>query len=116
MEEYLEGKVPRRVAFFVWTAALGKILTTDNLRRRHVLIIDWCCICKSSGESVDHLLLHYPVALDIWSFLFALTAVSWVMPKSVLECLACWPGRFQHSKGLDGHAFMCNAVSVAGKK
>ena len=27
---------PPRVAFFVWAAALGRILTTDNLRRRHV--------------------------------------------------------------------------------
>jgi hypothetical protein len=25
-------KAPKRVAFFVWTAALGKILTHDNLR------------------------------------------------------------------------------------
>jgi hypothetical protein len=27
-------KAPARVAFFVWTAALGKILTMDNLRKR----------------------------------------------------------------------------------
>jgi hypothetical protein len=26
-------KVPPRVAFFVWTATLGKILTLDNLRK-----------------------------------------------------------------------------------
>jgi hypothetical protein len=27
-------KAPSRVAFFVWTAALGKILTMDNLRKQ----------------------------------------------------------------------------------
>jgi hypothetical protein len=27
------NKVPLRVAFFVWPAALGKILTIDNLRK-----------------------------------------------------------------------------------
>ena len=37
-------KVPTRVAFFTWTAALGKILTIDNLRKRKVLILDWCCM------------------------------------------------------------------------
>uniref|UniRef100_A0A2N9EVX7 Reverse transcriptase zinc-binding domain-containing protein n=1 Tax=Fagus sylvatica TaxID=28930 RepID=A0A2N9EVX7_FAGSY len=33
-------KVPTRVAFFVWTTALDRILTTDNLRRRRVIIMD----------------------------------------------------------------------------
>ena len=36
-----------RVAFFVWAAALGHILTTDNLRRRHLLCsIGAICIRK----------------------------------------------------------------------
>ena len=29
-------KIPSRVAFFVWTTALRKCLTTDNLRKRKV--------------------------------------------------------------------------------
>jgi hypothetical protein len=37
-----KSKAPPRVAFFVWTAALGSILTTDNLRRRHVIVLDYC--------------------------------------------------------------------------
>jgi hypothetical protein len=53
-----KSRVPPRVAFFVWTTALGKILTIDNLRGRHVMMMDWCCICKNGGESVDHLFLH----------------------------------------------------------
>ncbi len=46
-----KSKVPSRVAFFIWTAALGMILTTDNLRKQRVIILDWCCMSKSSGES-----------------------------------------------------------------
>ena len=49
-------KAPPRVAFFVWTAALGHILTIDNLRKRHVIVIDWCYMCKVYGESIAHLL------------------------------------------------------------
>jgi hypothetical protein len=51
-------KVPLTMAFLAWSAALGKILTLDNLRKRHVIVIDRCCMCKMNGESMDHLLLH----------------------------------------------------------
>jgi len=50
------------VAFFVWTAALGKILTHDNLRRCGIVVVEWCVMCKKHGEFVDHLLLHCDVA------------------------------------------------------
>jgi hypothetical protein len=33
-------KAPTMVAFFVWSAALGKILTHDNLRKRNVIVIE----------------------------------------------------------------------------
>uniref|UniRef100_A0A2N9H0K3 Reverse transcriptase domain-containing protein n=1 Tax=Fagus sylvatica TaxID=28930 RepID=A0A2N9H0K3_FAGSY len=44
---------PPHVAFFVWVAALGHILTTDNLRRRNVIVLDWCCMCKENGGVFD---------------------------------------------------------------
>ena len=42
--EVWNSKVPSRVAFFIWIAALRRILTTDNLQRRRIIILDWCCI------------------------------------------------------------------------
>ena len=33
-------KVPPWVAFFSWTAALGKILTIDNLQKRHLVVLE----------------------------------------------------------------------------
>ena len=80
------------------TAALGKILTIDNLRKRHSLIIEWFCMCKRSEESIDHLLLHCSFATDIWSFVFALFGIIGVMPKSMIELLECWQGRFHCHK------------------
>ena len=35
-----QSKVPLGVAFFSWIASLGKILTTDNLRKRHIIVLD----------------------------------------------------------------------------
>ena len=40
------SKIPYRVAFFIWSAALGKILMIDNLRKENVWLLDWCYMCK----------------------------------------------------------------------
>uniref|UniRef100_A0A2N9GHH3 Uncharacterized protein n=1 Tax=Fagus sylvatica TaxID=28930 RepID=A0A2N9GHH3_FAGSY len=47
---------------------------------------------QSPGESVQP--FACPVAHELWSMVFVLFGVSWVMPSSVLELLACWQGRF----------------------
>ena len=60
----------------------------DNL-----LILDWCCMCKRNGESVDHLLIHCPIAFDLWSMVFTLFGIHWVMLKTVVDLLACWQGK-----------------------
>ena len=46
-------KVPIKVSFFLWTAALGRILTIDNLRRRQVVVVDLYCMCKRGEETID---------------------------------------------------------------
>jgi hypothetical protein len=81
-----------QVSFFVWTATHGKILTLDNLRKRGIIVADWCCICKS-GESVNYLLLHCEVAQALWNVLFTLFYVTWVMQGRVADLLACWKGQ-----------------------
>ena len=87
-----KAKVPPRVAFLSWTATLGKVLTIDNLRKWGFIIQDWCCMCKRSGESVDHLFLHRSVAMDLWSLVFGMFGVRWVMPQTVLDLFCSWLG------------------------
>ena len=87
-------KVPPRVAFFSWTATLGKVLTIDNQRKQGLILLDWCCMCKRSGESVDHLFLHCSVATELWSLVFGM---QWVMPRTVLDLFGAWLGKMgQH--------------------
>jgi hypothetical protein len=45
---------------------------TDNLRKRHIRVIDWCYMCNISKESIDYvcLLLHCIVVRDLWGFDF----------------------------------------------
>uniref|UniRef100_A0A2N9IGC7 Reverse transcriptase zinc-binding domain-containing protein n=1 Tax=Fagus sylvatica TaxID=28930 RepID=A0A2N9IGC7_FAGSY len=88
-----KAKVPPRVAFFSWTAALGRILTAENLRRRRVIIVSWCCLCKVDGESVDHLLLHCAYAKELWDLVFAMFGIAWMMPATVRDLFDCWLGK-----------------------
>ena len=83
-------KALRRVSFFVWTIAWRRILTCDNLMRRGFMMVGWCCMCKVSGESVTHLLLHCPVVREVWTFFLRSFGVSWVFPDSVCEVLSGW--------------------------
>ena len=57
-----------------------------------MLILDWCCMCKADGEPVNHLLLHCPVARELWNMIFSLFGISWVMPRGVVDLISCWNG------------------------
>ena len=84
--------------------ARGKILTLDNLRR-NIYIVNKCSMCKNSWESVGHLFLSFSYAYNLWMFVFSLFGVSWVMPKQVVDLLACW------NRGVGGR---CWAVVIWG--
>jgi hypothetical protein len=83
-------QAPSREAFLAWSAALGKILTVDNLRKRKIIIVDRCYLCKRDGETVDHLLLHCDVASTLWNHVVSRFGMSWVMPRRVVNLFACW--------------------------
>ena len=51
-------------------------------------------MCKRNGESVNHLLIHCPLAFDLWFMVSTLFGIHWIMPKTVVELLACWQGKF----------------------
>jgi hypothetical protein len=91
-------RVLPRVTFFIWTVALGRILTADNLRRRNIILVDWCCLCKEDGENIDHLFLHCTVARELWNSVFILFGMSWVMPRRVVDLLTCWQGSLGHHR------------------
>ena len=54
-----KAKIPKRVAFFVWTAVHGQILTLDNLMLRGRILVNRCCMCYQNEETVDHPPLSY---------------------------------------------------------
>jgi len=57
------------VAFYVWTTVLGKILTIDNQIKRKRVLVNQCCMYMASGvSSMNDLLHHRLVVLELWSF------------------------------------------------
>uniref|UniRef100_A0A7N2R7T0 poly(A)-specific ribonuclease n=1 Tax=Quercus lobata TaxID=97700 RepID=A0A7N2R7T0_QUELO len=42
-------KIPKHVAFFLWTVAHGRILTLDNLMLKGRPLANWCCFWYSLG-------------------------------------------------------------------
>ena len=87
-------KVPTKVSLFFWVTKLRKILTTYNLQRQWVVVLDWYCMCKRDRKIVEHLLLHYPIARELWELLFSQFGVCSIMTRGVVELFACWLGWF----------------------
>ena len=67
------SKVSSKVKAFAWLVALKNVNTNDLLQLRRpfkTLSPDWCILCWSSIETIDHLFLHCLIALGLWQRIF----------------------------------------------
>jgi hypothetical protein len=55
-------------------------------------------MCKVDGESVDHLFLYCALARELWTMVFSLFGMYWVMSKRIVDVLASWKGRLGRHK------------------
>jgi hypothetical protein len=76
-------KAPKRVSF-IWTGALGKILTCDNLMRRGMFWPVGVACVRAAGRR-GNLLLHCAFASELWGFVFKTFGIYWVIPTRVLS-------------------------------
>ena len=84
------SKVPRRVSFFLWTAARDSTLTIDNLVKRNLPLVNRCCLCRYDGETMDHLLPHCKFINALRSEVFFMFVIQWVMPRTIVSLLCAW--------------------------
>lgn len=78
----LSGMWGSKGSFFIWAEALGIVLTVMYLLKEKIVLVQ-CCMCKHNGENVDHLLIYCPLDMELWSFVFVVFGVRWVMPRMV---------------------------------
>ncbi|KAF3651267.1 putative transcription repressor MYB6-like [Capsicum annuum] len=83
-------KLPYKIMCFTWTAIREAILTQDNLCRRKFQLANRCFMCQHSSETVNHLLLHWSVASDLWNMFLSISGISWVLPRNVKETMESW--------------------------
>lgn len=73
----------------------------NYLRKWHIIVVNWCCMCKMSGEATDNLLLYCDIARELWTMVFNFFGVQWIMPQGVAQLLACLQGRFCQHHSID---------------
>jgi hypothetical protein len=74
-------------------------------------------MCKRSGKTLDHLLLHCDATRELWIVVFQMFRVEWVMPRRVM---GLWHARIGGSAGvptlLFGMQYLPSYSSAYGEK
>ena len=52
--------------------------------------VNQCFICKCTSETVNHLLIHCTVAIELWALVFTKFGIWWVMSKRVIKVVFGW--------------------------
>ena len=79
---WVKGMKPKVNIFFL-IHLQNKFLTLDNLKKRGIIIINRCVLCKNDGESVEHITLHCPFTKKIWDKICSLLNAEWVFPSTI---------------------------------
>ncbi|CAN1331689.1 Putative ribonuclease H protein At1g65750 [Linum perenne] len=87
-----EKAVPPKIQCFMWMVWHGKIASIDNLQRRGMVLANWCVLCERDAESIDHLFVHCPFALTVWSGLSSKLSLYGPRNDKVRGLIGAWKG------------------------
>ena len=66
----------------IWrTKAPQKKILCENLIKVGFSMVSRFCMCCCSGETMNHLLICCSIDFELWSFIFRMFGVQWVLPK-----------------------------------
>lgn len=57
-----------------------------------MFVVKQYCMCSKDCELADHFLLHFDVVCILWSMVFSVWGVQWVMPSSAVELVVVLKG------------------------
>jgi ribonuclease HI len=83
-----------KVNFFFWTLMHKKVLTGENLMKRHIAGPHRCALCKEAMETSDHLFVDCQFANKVW--FLTLQGLNVVVPSniSVVDLFTNWKDRY----------------------
>eukprot|EP00253_Pinus_taeda_P003424 PITA_03424 len=79
-----------KVKFFTWLLLKGKVLTSENLRKRGINGPSRCPNCCSAEETIQHLFLDCPFAKRCWINLSSLGNTNWQPQQNIAETIDEW--------------------------
>jgi hypothetical protein len=82
---------------FTWTMAHKGILTSENMRRRGWQGPSRCPLCIIEEETIEHLLLNFPYAKQVWDIVMKLGPDQFSLPSNVSDLLRSWANRYPFS-------------------
>ena len=71
--------------FYGFRSFIGKVVTSDQLKRRRETLANRSSICLIQKESIDYTPINCTKARDSWELIFALFSMMWVLPLSVRD-------------------------------
>ena len=86
---WIKGLTPK-INIFFWILLQKKILTQDNLQKRGINVVNWCCLCKKDLEDSDHLFLNYNYSQNVWNYILKFWIIAWVHHNKIKQCFQSW--------------------------
>lgn len=79
-----------KVNMFLWLAVRNRVSKGDNLWRRGFLMPSKFLLCECVEETLDHLVLLFPFAREIWERLYQKLRCAWVFPCTLNALIYQW--------------------------
>eukprot|EP00253_Pinus_taeda_P007019 PITA_07019 len=79
-----------KIKFFNWLLLKGKVLTSENLRKRGINGPSRCPNRCSAEETIQHLFLDCPFAKRCWINLSSLGNINWQPQQNISEAIHEW--------------------------
>jgi len=79
-----------KVKFFIWLLLKGRILTSENLRKRGIHGPSICPNCCSEEETIHHLFLDRIFAKKCWTIMSNLGNITWQPQQNIAETIQDW--------------------------
>jgi hypothetical protein len=108
-----DSSAPSKVIAFSWQLIYDRVPTRSNLHLRGIRVSDkpWECLgCVGHVETSNHLFLHCPCAMQIWSEIFSWLGVPIIIPPSLASLFEIIRGSAMNSKIRNGYVLVWHAT------
>ena len=101
----------------IWrTKAPQKKILCENLIKVGFSMVSRCCMCCCSGETMNHLLICCSIDFELWSCIFRMFGVQWVLPKKGFRFIVLVAMSWIKFEYLESYSSMFDVDYVEGTK